>query len=53
VTICALALPDVASNFKSLDMDIHPGSPADFSRYVKMEVAKWAKMVGTTAVKLD
>jgi tripartite-type tricarboxylate transporter receptor subunit TctC len=49
----ALALPDVASNFKSLGMDTHPGSPADFNRYLRMEVAKWAKMVGTTGVKLD
>jgi tripartite-type tricarboxylate transporter receptor subunit TctC len=49
----ALGLPDVASNFKSLGMDTHPGSPADFNRYLRMEVAKWAKMVGTTGVKLD
>jgi tripartite-type tricarboxylate transporter receptor subunit TctC len=48
-----LALPEVASGFKSLGMDIHPGSPADFSRYLQMEVAKWAKMVKTTGVKLD
>jgi tripartite-type tricarboxylate transporter receptor subunit TctC len=49
----ALALPEVALGFKSLGMDIHPGSPADFNRYLQMEVAKWAKMVKTTGVRLD
>jgi tripartite-type tricarboxylate transporter receptor subunit TctC len=49
----ALVLPEVASGFKSLGMDIHPGSPADFNRYLKMEVAKWANMVNTTGVKVD
>ena len=49
----ALALPDVVANFKGQGMDLHAGSPADFAQYVNKEVAKWAKMVGTTGVKVD
>ena len=48
-----LALSDVAANFKGQGMDLHPGSPAEFAQYVNREVAKWAKMVGTTGVKVD
>lgn len=48
-----LALPDVAASFRARGMDIHPGSAADFTRYVQKEVANWAKMVTTTGVTLD
>ena len=49
----ALALPDVTANFKGQGMDLHPGSSAEFAQYVNREVAKWAKMVGTTGVKVN
>jgi tripartite-type tricarboxylate transporter receptor subunit TctC len=49
----ALASPDVAATIKARGMDMHPGSPADFARHVRAEVAKWAKMVKTTGVKLE
>jgi tripartite-type tricarboxylate transporter receptor subunit TctC len=49
----ALANPQVTAYFKSLDMDMHPGSPADFQRYLKGEVAKWAQMIKTTGVRID
>ncbi len=49
----ALKNPQVTAYFKSLDMDMHPGTPADFQRYLKAEVAKWAKMIKTTGVKID
>ena len=49
----ALAAPDNVRNFKSLGMDLHPGSPADFRRYLQQEVAKWSKMIKTTGVKID
>jgi len=48
-----LALPDVVSSFKSRGMDVHPGSPADFARHLKAEVAMWAKIIKTTGVKAD
>jgi tripartite-type tricarboxylate transporter receptor subunit TctC len=49
----ALANPQVSAYFKSQDMDLHPGTPDDFRRYVQNEVAKWAKMIKNTGVKLD
>ena len=49
----ALAVPEVVSYFKAQDMDLHPGSPEDFRKYLNGEVAKWAKMIKTTGVRLD
>ncbi len=48
-----LALPDVAASFKSRGLDLHPGSPADFARHLKAEVAMWAKIIQTTGVKAE
>ncbi len=48
-----LALPDVASSFRSRGMDLHPGSPADFARRLKSEVAMWQKVVQITGVKAE
>jgi tripartite-type tricarboxylate transporter receptor subunit TctC len=49
----ALASPDLVANIKARGMDMHPGSPADFARHVHAEVAKWAKMVKMTGVKVE
>ena len=49
----ALLAPDVAQSFKARGMDAHPGSAADFRRYVENEVAKWEKMVKLTGVKVE
>ena len=49
----ALASPDLVANIKTRGMDMHPGSPADFARFVRAEVEKWAKMVKITGVKLE
>jgi len=49
----ALAQKDVIANANVRGMDIHPGSAADFTRFVHAEVAKWAKMVKTTGVKVE
>lgn len=48
-----LALPDVASSFRSRGMDLHPGSPADFASRLKSEVAMWQKVVQITGVKAE
>lgn len=48
-----LALPDIQSRFTGQGMDLHPGSPADFARHVRREVAMWAKIVKTTGVKVE
>ena len=39
----ALAHPDVKSRFIAQGMELHPGSAADFARYVRAEVAMWAR----------
>ena len=49
----ALASPDLVANIKTRGMDMHPGSPADFSRFVRAEVDKWAKMVKITGVRVE
>jgi tripartite-type tricarboxylate transporter receptor subunit TctC len=49
----AIAQPDVVSRVEALGMDLHPGSAADFSKFVHAEVAKWAKVVKLTGVKVD
>lgn len=49
----ALTQPDVIANARVRGMDIHPGSAAEFTRFVRAEVAKWAKMVKLTGVKVE
>jgi tripartite-type tricarboxylate transporter receptor subunit TctC len=49
----ALASPDLVANIKTRGMQMHPGSPADFARFVRAEVEKWAKMVKITGVKVE
>jgi len=48
-----IALPDVAASFRARGMDLHPGSPADFARHLKTEVAMWAKVIQVTGVKAE
>jgi hypothetical protein len=40
-------------NVNTRGMQMHPGSPADFARFVRAEVEKWAKMVKLTGVKVE
>lgn len=49
----ALAHSDVKSRFIAQGMELHPGSAADFARYVRAEVALWAKIIKTTGVKAE
>jgi tripartite-type tricarboxylate transporter receptor subunit TctC len=49
----ALGHPDVVAANKARGTDLHPGSAAEFTRFVHAEVAKWAKMVKQTGVKVD
>ena len=49
----AIAQPDVVARVESFGMDLHPGSAADFAKFVHSEVAKWAKVVKITGVKVD
>jgi tripartite-type tricarboxylate transporter receptor subunit TctC len=49
----ALAHPDVVAASKARGTDMHPGSAADFTKFVRAEVAKWEKMVKLTGVKVE
>jgi tripartite-type tricarboxylate transporter receptor subunit TctC len=49
----ALTSPDIVKNVNTRGMQMHPGSPADFARFVRAEVEKWAKMVKLTGVKVE
>ncbi|MBI3042218.1 MAG: tripartite tricarboxylate transporter substrate binding protein [Betaproteobacteria bacterium] len=49
----ALTQKDVIANANVRGMDLHPGSADDFSRFVHAEVAKWAKMVKLTGVRVE
>jgi tripartite-type tricarboxylate transporter receptor subunit TctC len=49
----ALTQQDVINNARVRGMDLHPGSAAEFTQFVHAEVAKWAKMVKLTGVKVN
>ena len=49
----ALAHPEVVAASKTRGTDMHPGTAADFTKFVRSEVAKWEKMVKLTGVKVD
>lgn len=48
-----LALAEVKEDLTARGMDLHPGSPADFAKHVRAEVAKWAQIVKTSGVKAE
>jgi tripartite-type tricarboxylate transporter receptor subunit TctC len=49
----ALGLPDVRERFNALGLTAHPGTAAEFSEYVRAEVARWSKIVKSTGISLD
>ena len=49
----ALALADVRSRLDNLGLEPSPGSADDFAKYLKTEVAKWAKVVKTTGITAE
>jgi tripartite-type tricarboxylate transporter receptor subunit TctC len=49
----ALAHPEIVAAARTRGTEIHRGSAADFTRFVRAEVAKWEKMVKMTGVKVD
>ena len=48
-----LALPDIKERLAGLGLEPNPGSPAEFTEYLKKEVANWAKIVKATGVSAD
>jgi tripartite-type tricarboxylate transporter receptor subunit TctC len=49
----ALGMADVTARLDALGLEPQPVSPAEFTAYVRSEVAKWAKIVKTTGITAD
>ena len=52
-TVKALALPDVRQRLESVGFEIVGGTPDEFAAYIRSEIAKWAKVVQASGVKLE
>jgi len=48
-----LQLPDVKERFANLGVDTIPGTPAEFSSFIKSEHAKFAKLIQDVGVKIE
>jgi tripartite-type tricarboxylate transporter receptor subunit TctC len=49
----ALALPDIKERFTTVTLDITPGSPDDFRKFLENEDARWKSVVKQVNVRLD
>jgi tripartite-type tricarboxylate transporter receptor subunit TctC len=47
----ALQAPDVQQRFATLGIDVVGSSPAEFDRFFRAEVAKWAKVIKATGLQ--
>lgn len=48
-----LATPAVRDNLNNQGMEVHGGSPQDYGSFINAELARWAKVVKTSGIKLD
>ncbi|MPZ42774.1 MAG: tripartite tricarboxylate transporter substrate binding protein [Betaproteobacteria bacterium] len=48
-----LTLPEVRTKLLAVGMEVQTGSPTAFEAFLAAEVAKWAKVVKATGVRLD
>jgi tripartite-type tricarboxylate transporter receptor subunit TctC len=48
-----IARPDVRDRFTQLGIDPVGNTPAEFTRFLQDEVAKWAKVIKDANVKID
>lgn len=48
-----LSEPDVRSRLASQGMDISAGTPQDFARFMKVEIAKWAHVIKASGARAD
>jgi tripartite-type tricarboxylate transporter receptor subunit TctC len=53
VTIAVLNSPELKRQFDNLGAVAIPGTPDEFSAYIKSEQAKWGPLVAATGVKLE
>lgn len=49
----ALGAPAVRDNLNNQGMEVHGGSPQDYGDFISAELARWAKVVRTSGIKLD
>jgi len=52
-TVALLAMADVKERLAGLGAEPAPMSPEEFGRYVRAEIAKWAKVVRESGAKVD
>lgn len=48
-----LAAPAVRDNLNNQGMEVHGGSPQDYGTFINAELARWARVVKTSGIKLD
>jgi len=49
----ALAQPDVRERLAGMGMELGPGSPADFERFLGEEISKWSRVAKAANVKAE
>ena len=52
-TVKALAMPDVRQRLEGVGFELVGSTPEEFAAYIRSEIAKWAKVVQTSGVRLD
>jgi tripartite-type tricarboxylate transporter receptor subunit TctC len=52
-TISILKLPDVQQRFAAIGVDVVGNSPDQFSAQIKVEIAKWAKVIKDANIKAE
>jgi tripartite-type tricarboxylate transporter receptor subunit TctC len=50
-TVKALGRPDVKERFSVLGTDIAPMNPAEFDRFIRSEIAKWARLAKEAGIE--
>jgi tripartite-type tricarboxylate transporter receptor subunit TctC len=50
-TAKVLRSPDIGTKLTALGADVAPSSPEEFGRFVREEIARWAKVVKATGIK--
>ena len=48
-----LSEPDTRSRLAALGMDVASGTPQDFARYMKAEIASWARVIKVSGARVD
>lgn len=52
-TLKVLQMPDVRENFRKQGLEVLGGTPDEFGRFIKSEIAKWTKVVRESGAKID